>query len=222
MIKLSEKSRDKLIDIIKMLLDGIENNNLALIDTKLLDPFSIKLIIDELFILELSDEVHLTSVLTAPTDAGSYFIRNFSRDLYKNKAALQRLLKSLDGKTSQQRVSEKDTKSNGQSKVTIIRTGNTIRCIIEGIEIRLDKTLNDNQRTELFHKLIDSRVPISIEDIARMFTGKSGELTQHDKNIAYGVIKDLRHDLGLKKSSPDNFIITENGTCFLSDTIIVK
>lgn len=222
MIKLSERRRDKLIDSIKMLLDGIEDNNLAFIDTKALDPFSIKIIVDELFVLDLTDEVLFRRALTAPNNIGSYFIRNFSRDLYKSKTELQRLLKSLDGKTSQQRVTEKDPKSNGQSKVTIIRTADTIRCIIEGVELQLDKTLNNNQRTELFHKLIDSRVPISINDIARMFSGKSGEPSQYDKGVAYRVIKDLRLDLGLKSSSPDNFIITKNGTCFLSDTIVVK
>lgn len=222
MIKLSERRRDKLIDIIKMLLDGIEDNNLAFIDTKALDPFSIKFIVDELFFLDLTDEVLFKSALTAPNNIGSYFIRNFSRDLYKNEGALQRLLNSLEAKTTLQRVSKKEPKSKGQSRVTIIRTGSDIRCIIEGNEIQLDKTLNDNQRTELFHKLIDSRVPISINDIARMFSGKSGEPSQYDKSVAYRVIKDLRLDLGLKSSSPDNFIITENGTCFLSDTVIVE
>lgn len=222
MIKLSEKRRDKLVDIIKILLDGIENNNLTFIDTKFLDSFSISLIVDKLFVLDLTDELLFKRALTDSNNIGLYLIKNFSSDLYKNKAALQQLLESLESQASLQQIDKKIQKSNVQSSVTIIRTGNAIRCIIDGVEIQLDKTLNENQRTELFHKLIDSRIPIPIEDIARMFTGKSGELTQQDKNIAYGVIKDLRHDLGLKKSSPDNFIITENGMCFLSDTIVVK
>lgn len=213
MIELSDKQRGDLIDVIGLLLDGINNNNLAFIDTNKLDSFSLKLVVEHLFDLDMVDHISLDRAIKSPTNFSAYCLRTFSKDLMQCAAQLQTLLDEQSRKLKRQADRDEYVSDQTRVKLVVVKRGKKVFCTVTNSKGTKDFILNKNDRTKLLLKLAQTRGKVSLTDLFMVINTDKNKKSD-DEKVHYTINK-LRADFGMRSSDADNFILVKDSLCHL-------